>query len=131
MSEIVDIVVGFDQREAVAYHTFTQSIIEKSTMPVRFLPLSINSLSNYNERHNDGSNDFIYSRFLVPHLMNFKGWAIYADGDMICLEDIKKLWNQRNNNYAVQVVKHDYETKIEKNILVIKMKIIQEKIGLV
>jgi lipopolysaccharide biosynthesis glycosyltransferase len=114
VSEIVDIVVGFDQREAVAYHTFTQSIIEKSTMPVRFLPLSINSLSNYNERHNDGSNDFIYSRFLVPHLMNFKGWAIYADGDMICLEDIKKLWNQRNNNYAVQVVKHDYQTKIEK-----------------
>jgi len=114
VNEIVDIVVGFDQREAVAYHTFTQSIIEKSTMPVRFLPLSINSLSNYNERHNDGSNDFIYSRFLVPHLMNFKGWAIYADGDMICLEDIKKLWNQRNNNYAVQVVKHDYQTKIEK-----------------
>ena len=114
MSEIVDIVVGFDQREAVAYHTFTQSVIEKSTMPVRFLPLSINSLSNYNERHNDGSNDFIYSRFLVPHLMNFKGWAIYADGDMVCLEDIKKLWNQRDKNYALQVVKHDYKTKIEK-----------------
>ena len=71
-------------------------------------------MSNYNERHNDGSNDFIYSRFLVPHLMNFKGWAIYADGDMVCLEDIKKLWNQRDKNYALQVVKHDYETKIEK-----------------
>ena len=111
MSEIVDIVVGFDQREAVAYHTFTQSIIEKSTMPVRFLPLSINSLSNYNERHNDGSNDFIYSRFLVPHLMNFKGWAIYADGDMVCLEDIKKLWDLRDKNYAIQVVKHNYKQK--------------------
>ncbi len=82
MSEIVDIVVGFDQREAVAYHTFTQSVIEKSTVPVRFLPLSINSLSDYNEKHKDGSNDFIYSRFLVPHLMSFKGWAIYADGDI-------------------------------------------------
>jgi len=117
VSEIVDIVVGFDQREAVAYHTFTQSVIEKSTMPVRFLPLSINSLSHYNDRHNDGSNDFIYSRFLVPHLMNFKGWAIYADGDMVCLEDIKKLWNQRDKNYAVQVVKHNYKTKIEKKYL--------------
>ena len=42
MSEIVDIVVGFDKREAVAYHTFAQSVIEKSTMQVRFLPLSIN-----------------------------------------------------------------------------------------
>ena len=113
MSEIVDIIVGFDQREAVAYHTFTQSVIEKSTMPVRFLPLSISSLSHYNERHNDGSNDFIYSRFLVPHLMNFKGWAIYADGDMVCLEDIKKLWDLRDKNYAVQVAKHNYKTKIE------------------
>ena len=112
MSEIVDIIVGFDQREAVAYHTFTQSVIENSTVPVRFLPLSISSLSNYKEVHKDGSNEFIYSRFLVPYMMNFKGWAIYADGDMVCLEDIKKLWNLRDNKYAVQVVKHDYKTKI-------------------
>ena len=112
MNEIVDIVVGFDQRESVAYHTFTQSVIENSTIPVRFLPLSMSSLSNYKEVHKDGSNDFIYSRFLVPYMMNFKGWAIYADGDMICLEDIKKLWDLRSNQYAVQVVKHDYKTKI-------------------
>ena len=112
MNEIVDIVVGFDQRESVAYHTFAQSVIENSTIPVRFLPLSMSFLSNYKEVHKDGSNDFIYSRFLVPYMMNFKGWAIYADGDMVCLEDIKKLWNLRDNKYAVQVVKHDYKTKI-------------------
>ena len=112
MSEIVDIIVGFDQREAVAYHAFAQSVIEKSTIPVRFLPLSIASLSDYKETHEDGSNDFIYSRFLVPSIMNFKGWSIYADGDMICLEDIKKLWDLRDKKYAVQVVKHDYKTKI-------------------
>lgn len=112
MSKIVDIIVGFDQREAVAYHAFAQSVIEKSTIPVRFLPLSIASLSDYKETHEDGSNDFIYSRFLVPSIMNFKGWSIYADGDMICLEDIKKLWDLRDKKYAVQVVKHDYKTKI-------------------
>ena len=114
MDEIVDIVVGFDEREAVAYHTFTQSVIEKSSAPTRFLPLSKSSLSTYEEVHKDGSNDFIYSRFLVPYLMNFNGWAIYADGDMVCLEDIKKLWDLRNNKYAVQVVKHNYKTKISK-----------------
>ena len=112
MNDIVDIVVGFDQREAVAYHSFTQSVIEKSSIPIRFLPLNINSLTKYKETHEDGSNEFIYSRFLVPYLMNFKGWAIYADGDMVCLEDIKKLWNLRDNKYAIQVVKHDYKTKI-------------------
>ena len=63
MNEIADIVVGFDQKESVAYHTFTQSVIEKSTIPTRFMPLSVGSLTNYKEVHEDGSNDFIYSRF--------------------------------------------------------------------
>ena len=113
MDDIADIVVGFDQRESVAYHTFVQSVIEKSTIPTRFMPLNIGSLTNYKETHKDGSNDFIYSRFLVPYLMNFNGWAIYADGDMVCLEDIKKLWDLRDDKFAVQVVKHDYKTKIK------------------
>ncbi len=106
-------VVGFDEREAIAYHAFTQSVIEKSSLPIRFLPLNINSLGGYTEEHKDGSNDFIYSRFLVPYLMNFNGWAIYADGDMVCLTDIKKLWDLKDDKYAVQVVKHNYKTKVE------------------
>ena len=59
MNNIADIVVGFDQREAVAYHTFVQSIIDNSSIPVRFLPLNMHALSNYKEVHKDGSNDFI------------------------------------------------------------------------
>jgi len=113
LDEIADIVVGFDQKESVAYHTFVQSVIENSTIPTRFMPLNIGSLTNYKETHKDGSNDFIYSRFLVPYLMNFNGWAIYADGDMVCLEDIKKLWDLRDDKFAVQVVKHDYKTKVK------------------
>ena len=31
----------------------------------------------------------------------------------ISLEDIKKLWDLRDNKFAVQVVKHDYKTKIK------------------
>jgi len=113
MDDIVELAVGFDQREAIAYHTFVQSVIDKSTIPVKFLPLNMNALSSYNETHTDGSNQFIYSRFLVPYLLNFKGWAIYADGDMVCVEDIKKLWDLRDANYAVQVAKHNYKTKIQ------------------
>ena len=114
MDDIIDLAVGFDQREAVAYHTFVQSVIENASVPCRFMPLNIKSLKVYDETHTDGSNEFIYSRFLVPHLMNFKGWAIYADGDMICVEDIKKLWDLRDKKYAVQVVQHDYQTKVKK-----------------
>ena len=45
------LVVGFDQREAVAYHTFCQSVLEKSTIPVQFIPLASNSLYFYKETH--------------------------------------------------------------------------------
>lgn len=107
----ITVVVGFDQKEAIAYHTFCQSILEKSTIPVHFIPLAINSLYFYNENHNDGSNNFIYSRFLTPYLCDFKGFAVYADGDMICNADISELADLFDTSKAVQLVKHDYKTK--------------------
>ena len=117
MSEKINIVVGFDQREAVAYHAFTQSVIEKSSLPVSFMPLAINTLYEYKETHNDRSNDFVYSRFLTPFLNDFRGWAIFADGDMICQADIKELWDLRDDTKAVIVVKHNYQTKSFKKYL--------------
>ena len=117
MNETIKIVIGFDQRESIAYHTFTQSIIEKSSLPVSFIPLAINALKGYKETHTDKSNDFIYSRFLSPHLNSFEGWAIFADGDMICQADIKELWDLRDQSKALLVVKHDYQTKAHKKYL--------------
>jgi lipopolysaccharide biosynthesis glycosyltransferase len=111
MIEKINIVVGFDQRESVAYHTFCQSIIEKSSLPIQFTPLAINTLKGYQETHTDKSNDFIYSRFLTPYLSDFKGWAIFFDGDMICQTDIKELWDLKDESKALMVVKHDYQTK--------------------
>ncbi len=111
MQNKVKIYVGFDQLEAIAYHVFCQSILEKSTLPIEFSPLSIGSLINYQETHKDGSNQFIYSRFLTPYLSNFSGWAIFADGDMVCNADIAELWALRDETKAVQVVKHDYKTR--------------------
>jgi lipopolysaccharide biosynthesis glycosyltransferase len=111
LDSIIPLVVGFDQREAVAYHVFCQSILEKSTRPICFIPLAENTLIEYKETHVDGSNKFIYSRFLAPYLCNFQGWAIFADGDMVCQADINELWKLRDENKAVLVVKHDYKTK--------------------
>jgi lipopolysaccharide biosynthesis glycosyltransferase len=110
-------VIGFDQRESIAYHTFTQSIIDKSSLPVSFTPLAINTLKGYQETHADKSNDFVYSRFLTPYLNAFSGWAIFADGDMICQSDVKELWDLRDQTKAVLVVKHDYKTKTQKKYL--------------
>lgn len=117
MTDCIKIVVGFDQREAIAYHTFSQSVLEKSSLPVLFLPLSMNTLKGYKETHNDKSNDFVYSRFLTPYLHNFEGWAIFADGDMVCQSDIKELWDLRDETKALQVVMHDYKTKFNQKYL--------------
>jgi len=111
MNQVIRIVVGYDKRESVAYHVFTQSVLEKSSAPVSFIPLSVNTLKIYKETHADGSNEFIYSRFLTPFLMDFSGWAIFADGDMVCDSDIAELWALRDENKAAQVVKHNYKTK--------------------
>jgi lipopolysaccharide biosynthesis glycosyltransferase len=111
------LIVGFDQREAVAYHTFCQSVIEKSSLPVLFMPLSLHALKGYKESHQDGSNTFIYSRFLSPYLMGYEGWAIFADGDMVCKTDIAELWDKRDATKAVQVVKHNYQTKAPQKYL--------------
>jgi lipopolysaccharide biosynthesis glycosyltransferase len=107
----VKIYIGFDQREAVVYHTFVQSLIENASIPLDITPLAVRNLKGYEEKHEDKSNDFVYSRFLTPSLNDFKGWAIFADGDMICQADIKELLDLRDDSKALQVVKHDYKTK--------------------
>ena len=109
--EPIDMVVGFDHREAIAYHVFCQSVIERTSVPVRFLPLTPQAMAGYVEQHQDGSNAFVYRRFLTPYLMGFQGWAIFADGDMVCKADIAELWQLRDQSRAVLVVKHDYQTK--------------------
>ena len=109
---MIRLFVGYDPREAVAYHVFTSSVLTKASKPVSITPLSLNTLRDYyRETHTDGSNDFIYTRFLVPAICNYAGWAIFADGDMLCRDDIVKLWRQRDSSKAVQVVQHDYKTK--------------------
>ena len=113
MMDSIRIVVGFDQEEAIAYHTFSQSLIDHSTAPLQITPLAHNNLPFFRERSSDASNKFVYSRFLTPFLMNFDGWAIFADGDMICTSDIAELWSLRDPTKAVMVAKHSYTTKFK------------------
>jgi len=114
---MIPVFIGYDPREAIAYHTCSNSIIRHATQPVSLNPLALSLLNNYDESHGDGSNHFIYSRFLVPDMMNYQGWAIFMDGDMILRDDIAKLWALRDETKAVQVVQHDYETKMTEKYL--------------
>lgn len=105
----MNIFVGYDTTEAVSYHSFCQSVIETSSIPVSFTPLVYKSFP-YKSRL-DGSKEFTNLRYYVPHLMNYKGRAIYCDSDMLFLTDVNCLASLFDERYAVQVVKHDYQTK--------------------
>lgn len=110
--ELIRLFVGYDTREAIAFDVFTASVVRRTTRPVAITPLALRGLERvYVEAHQDGSNQFIYSRFLVPYLCNYEGWAIFCDGDMLCRADLDQLWELRDPTKAVQVVKHDYKTK--------------------
>ena len=113
----IPIFIGYDPREAIAYHVCANSIIRNSSRPVAITPLALNNFKEYTETHTDGSNQFIYSRFLVPYLTGYHGWAIFMDGDMIVRGDIAELWDLREIDKDVMVVKHDYKTKMSEKYL--------------
>ena len=111
MSDVCRVFLGYDAREAIAYHVCVQSILEKASVPVAFYPLHA-GLNLTGQR--DGTNAFTFSRYLVPYLCEFRGWALFMDGDMTCEKDIAELWALQEDNQfnkAVAVVKHEYKTK--------------------
>jgi lipopolysaccharide biosynthesis glycosyltransferase len=117
LTSSLTLVVGFDQREAISYHTFCQSVLEKASIPVCFIPLAENTLHFYQESHENISNRFVFSRFLTPYLTGYQGMAVFADGDMVCQADIAELAAIFDPNKAVQVVQHNYQTKAAKKYL--------------
>jgi len=113
LSKSIKIFIGYDGKvEPVAFHVCLQSLIEHSSEPLEIHPLALPNMERfYAERHTDGSNAFIYSRFLVPYLCGFAGHAIFLDGDMLVRRDIAELWNHRRADRGVQLVPHDYRTR--------------------
>ena len=110
MSDLVRVFIGYDPREAVAFHVLSHSIQSRAGAPVSITPLSLSQLGGlmWRERHELQSTDFSFSRFLVPHLCGFEGWAVFMDCDMLVLDDIDGLWALQDERFAVQVVQHDH-----------------------
>ena len=101
---------GWDAREASGWHAFADSVYAYASVPV--------SITRLPERQLDGSNAFTFSRFMVPDLCAYDGWAIYMDGaDMLMRADIAELHGLRDERYAIQVVKHDYRTRFPRKYL--------------
>ena len=99
----IPVYVGFNPRESVAYHVFCHSVLTRTKANVSFTPVCGDQ--------DDASNTFSKARFWIPELQGYRGWAIWADGDMLCRTDIQELWDLKKPQFDVMVVKHDYQTK--------------------
>ena len=110
---MINIFIGYDSKEKVAYNVLSHSIIQNSTKPVAITPIALNHLKDdfVRERNALSSTEFSFSRFMIPHLMNYQGWALFMDCDMLMFEDVSELWRMRDDSKAIQVCKHDYVPK--------------------
>jgi hypothetical protein len=113
---MITICIGYDPRESVTYYVLEQSIIDRTSAPVAIIPLVAKMLRGFDGQR-DGTNQFIYSRFLVPELMDYQGWAIYMDSDMLLRDDLVKLWDLRDESKAVQLVQHNYTTTHKRKLI--------------
>ena len=116
-SQNMNVYVGYGPKESIAWHVMVQSLIETSSMPLSVHPVSLKNYSKIFKRQCDPkqSNEFSFSRFMVPYLQNYSGTAIFMDCDMLLRSDISELFQKAESepDKAVHVVKHDYVPKDE------------------
>jgi lipopolysaccharide biosynthesis glycosyltransferase len=103
--------VGWDSREDIAYQVCKHSILSKQP-DAQVIPLKQNELREQGLYWRDvdklASTEFTFTRFLIPELAHYQGWALFMDCDMILTTDIKELFDQADDRYAVMCVQHDY-----------------------
>lgn len=117
------IFIGYDSREPIAYHVLSHSIMTRASCQVSIAPLIQEQLRDrklyWRERKANESTEFSITRFLVPYLCDYQGWALFMDCDMLCLTDMKRLlgYAAESEDKAVLVCKHDYEPKTTEKFL--------------
>ena len=109
---MLNIFIGYDSKESVAYHTLAHSILRRSSVPVCIAPLMQSQLKGVYTRARGPteSTEFSLTRFLVPALSGYRGWSVFMDCDMLCRTDIAELMDciEKQKDKAVLVCKHDY-----------------------
>ena len=102
--------IGYDTRSDIPWQVCEYSIKRFNNIDVE--PLAQEDLRQrklyWREPDKLGSTEFTFTRFLVPALMNYKGWALFCDDDVVFLEDVQKLFDLADDKYAVMCVQHDH-----------------------
>lgn len=111
--------IGYDKDESGAAYVLAHSIQRRSSIPVSFIFINRTSLKGIYKRERSPieSTDFSLTRFLVPYMCQYEGFAIFSDCDMVVRDDPAKLWAWRDEKYAVRCVKHTHIPKEDTKFL--------------
>ena len=108
------IYIGYDSKVPIASKVCEFSLRHHSKEDLDISLLKTPALRKkklYWRPYKNQSTQFTYTRFLIPRLQNYKGWAMYCDNDFLFLNDVKELLSLQNNSKAVICVKHEYKPK--------------------
>lgn len=127
--ESLNVWIGYDSREAITSDVASFSIRKRTKSPTHIQYLKHRDLrkSGHFTRSwvtigatgdwidtTDGkpfSTEFSHTRFLIPALMKYKGWALFMDSDMVFMSDIAKLFAMTDDSKAAMVVKHSHHVR--------------------
>ncbi len=105
------IFIGYDSDQPVTFHVLVQSLLENASRPIAITPLVLSQLPCDRERELNQTSDFSFTRFLVPWLCGFKGFALYMDPDFLMRCDVHELLLHADPEASVSVVQHSYQPK--------------------
>ena len=122
---MLKVFVGYDRREVAAYQVCVASLIGRASIRLDIAPLlepdlRARGLYRRPQEERGGqlwdaisaapmSTEFALTRFLVPHLAGYGGWALFCDCDFLWRADVAELLALADPRYAVLCVKHDHQ----------------------
>ena len=121
LGQALPVFIGWDAREAVAFDVCRHSLLRHASVPLYVCALRQDGLrhaglyrraATMRDRQMvdaiDGrpfSTDFSFTRFLVPALCQYEGWALFVDCDFLFLADVAELLPLLDERKAVMVCK--------------------------
>ena len=108
---MLNVFVGYDEREHEAWEVCRYSINKHCPDAIvkAVVQQDLREKGMYTREKDSSSTEFSLTRFLVPHLMGYEGYAVFMDCDMLWTTDINRLFLRREHEYAVKVVKHNHQ----------------------
>lgn len=127
-NRVLNVWIGWDAREVAAAEVCRSTLIKHASIPVNAQFLKERALK-HNGTYRRGwraegtqkydlidgkpfSTEFSFTRFLVPALQLWQGWAVFVDCDFLFNADIARLVESFDDRYAVMVAKQSYRPAV-------------------